>query len=197
MYRFQGTTRSNGIYCEPDATSHHHFSPPHMSKKMSKMRNQTHRSSRSHNRSQHLPPHRNDASMDSEVDSSSEVSDGTYPDSDSHGMNLTNRLNITQNGGVDSPPEPAPADLPMRMNGALRSLKPNYGDIEGDSELSGYHIQPGTGAYLQQDYLIKVKRRLFVSSYTPKPFPHTQLYLYMPLYGFHMELNYGEKKRCI
>ena len=100
MYRYQGTAnRSNGIYCEPDAVAaqpHHHFSPPptHMSKKMTKMR--SHRSSRN-NRSAHLPQHR--SNDESEVDSSSEVSDGTYPDSDSHpGISLTNRLNITQNG---------------------------------------------------------------------------------------------------
>ena len=53
-------------------------------------------------------------------------------------------------GGIDSPPEPAPSDLPMRMNGGLRPLKPSYGDMDGDSEHSGYHIQPGSGVYLPQ-----------------------------------------------
>ena len=40
----------------------------------------------------------------------------------------------------------------MRMNGAMRTLKSNYGDIEGDSEHGGggYHMQPGTGVYLPQ-----------------------------------------------
>jgi len=56
-------------------------------------------------------------------------------------------------GGADSPPEPAPSELPMRMNGALRPLKP-YGhppsDMDGDSEHGGYHIQPGSGLYLPQ-----------------------------------------------
>jgi len=41
----------------------------------------------------------------------------------------------------------------MRMNGALRPLKP-YGhppsDMDGDSEHGGYHIQPGSGLYLPQ-----------------------------------------------
>ncbi|OXA53310.1 hypothetical protein Fcan01_12063 [Folsomia candida] len=90
MYRFQGTNnRSNGIYCEPEA----HFSPPHGNKKSSsKMRH--HHRVRSNNRSAHLP-HRND----SDPDSSSDVSDGTYQESsDVHGhghphsgMTMTNR----------------------------------------------------------------------------------------------------------
>lgn len=100
MYRFQGTNnRSNGIYCEPEA----HFSPPHGNKKSSsKMRH--HHRVRSNNRSAHLP-HRND----SDPDSSSDVSDGTYQESsDVHGhghphsgMTMTNRdrLNmVAQNG---------------------------------------------------------------------------------------------------
>jgi len=99
MYRFQGgTNRSNGIYCEPENP---HFSSPHVNKKSSKMRHH-HRVTRSNNRSQHLPHSRNDTSMDSEADSSSEVSDGTYQDSDTHaGMTMPNRLNITQNGTVN------------------------------------------------------------------------------------------------
>lgn len=52
-------------------------------------------------------------------------------------------------GGADSPPEPAPSD--MRMNGGLRSLKPYGGELDPDSELSGYHhVQTGAGLYLPQ-----------------------------------------------
>jgi len=110
MYRYQGTNRSNGIYYEPD-NSHHQISSPHVSKKSSnsggtssKSRNnhhQQHRTSRSNNRSQHVPlqQHRNDG-MESGPDSSSEGSDGSYSDSDNRapGMTMANRLNISQSG---------------------------------------------------------------------------------------------------
>jgi hypothetical protein len=55
-------------------------------------------------------------------------------------------------GGSDSPPEPAPSDIPMRMNGGMRPLKP-YGmvsemDHHPDSEHTGYHIPTGAGLYI-------------------------------------------------
>lgn len=54
-------------------------------------------------------------------------------------------------GGPDSPPEPAPSEIPMRMNGGLRTLKSAYvGDLDGDVEHPAYHLQPGSGLYLQQ-----------------------------------------------
>lgn len=74
-----------------------------MTKKMTKMRSHQHRGSRINSRSQHLPK-RNDTGMDSEVDSSSEVSDGTYPDSEGvHQMTVLQqqtRMNISQNGNT-------------------------------------------------------------------------------------------------
>jgi len=52
-------------------------------------------------------------------------------------------------GGADSPPEPAPSDIPMRMNGGMRPLKPYGGEMDHpDSEHTGYHIPTGAGLYI-------------------------------------------------
>ena len=58
-------------------------------------------------------------------------------------------------GGPDSPPEPAPSDLPMRHNGGLRPLKSSRYDGTADLDLdsehsSGYHLQPNSGVYHPQ-----------------------------------------------
>ena len=67
----------------------------------------------------------------------------------------------------------------MRMNGAMRTLKSNYGDIDGDSEHGvgvggGYHIQPGTGVYLPQGITQFYVQIFHINSYP--------LYLLVSLY---------------
>lgn len=67
-------------------------------------------------------------------------------------INWFDYLCLFAGGGNDSPPEPAPSDLPMRHNGGLtRPLKSNYGvDLDVDSEHSGYHLQGNSGVYHPQ-----------------------------------------------
>lgn len=50
----------------------------------------------------------------------------------------------------------------MRMNGGLRTLKSAYvGDMDGDSDThpAAYHLQPGSGMYLQQGQYTKLNSK--------------------------------------